>query len=119
MNKLSLILALIGLVSALPAQADVDASQWEGAELHWSEFHGDYVPLPVLGDDPFQEKLVWSDRHGDYIGAAMAQAEALRAYRLELVWSDYHGDYLPRADLEPCPSVASVATPQRLAGLFF
>lgn len=119
MNKLSLILTLIGLVSALPAQADVDASQWEGAELLWSDFHGDYVPLPVLGDDPFQEKLVYSDRHGDYISAAAAKAEALEAYRRELVWSDHHDFYVPRAILEPCPPITSAAVPQRLAGLSF
>lgn len=119
MNKLSLILALIGVVAALPAQASADASPLEAAELRWSDSHGDYVPVRVLGDDPFQEKLVWSDRHGDYIGAAMASADSMAAYQLELVWSDYHGDYLPRADLVPCPSIASVAPPQRLAALPF
>jgi hypothetical protein len=118
MKKLTLTLALIGLISAMPAQADVDSSQWAGAELLWSEYHGDYVPLPTLGDDPFLEKLVWSDRHGEYITAAMAKSEALRAYRKELVWSDFHGDYLPRSELEPCPSDALAESPQRLAGLF-
>lgn len=119
MNKLSLILALIGLVSALPAQADVDASQWVRAELVWSEFHGDHVPQLVLGDDPFQERLVWSDAHGDYVSVAMARHESRQARPLEMVWSDELDFYVPRATLEPCPSIASAAFRQRLAGLFF
>ncbi len=119
MSKLTLTLALIGLISALPAHADVDSSQWASAELLWSEYHGDYVPLPVLGEDPFQEKLVWSDHHGEYVSVAVVKLEALRAYRKELVWSEFHGDYLPRAELEPCPSEAVVATSTRVAGLFY
>lgn len=116
MKKLTLTLALFGLVAALPAQADFDPSDWVRAELKWSDEYDAYVVAPVLGEDPFQEQLVWSERLGDFIPPIMAKAEALRAYRQEMVWADDFDAYVPRAMLDPCPPAGVLsARPQTVA----
>lgn len=95
-----------------------DASRWVNSELIYNAEYDEYQVAPLLGDDPFQERLVWSDRQGEYIPAAMAKAEADWEYRNQLVWSGDHGEYVPRFVLEPCPSIAGNAALLRVAGLF-
>lgn len=114
--RMALAIATLTPAAAL-AHIDLDASQWQRAELLWSEFVGDYLAQPSLGDDPFQERLVWSDAHGDYIPAGMARTETAKVQHDPMVWSDAHGDYLPRDVLDPCPSVAERASVQ-VVGLF-
>lgn len=102
MKKLTLTLALIGLVASLPAQAEFDPSDWLRGELKWSDEYDAYVIAPVLGEDPYQEQLVWSERLGDFIPPLMAWAEAQRAYQEEMVWADEFDAYVQRATLDPC-----------------
>lgn len=101
-----------------PMAVLADASKWVSSELIYNAEYDEYQVAPMLGDDPFQEQLVWNDRHGEYIPVALAKVEADREYRNQVVWSDYHGDYLPRFQLEPCPTIARLDAPLRVASLF-
>ncbi|MDP2832544.1 MAG: hypothetical protein Q8Q28_04460 [Pseudomonadota bacterium] len=98
-------LTLIGLVTVLPAQADLDAAQWSSAELLWNEEYDAYVVVPTLGDDIFQERLVWSDHYTDFVPVVMAHMAEMRNYHEQVVWSEYHGDFVPLAMIESCPKL--------------
>lgn len=98
-------LTLFGLTAAMPAGADVDAAQWDLAELLWNEEYDTYVVAPTLDNDLFQERLVWSDHYTDYVPVAMAYQSELRNYHEQRVWSQRHGEFVPRAMVEPCPKL--------------
>jgi hypothetical protein len=102
-------LTLFGLTIAMPAGADVDAAQWDRAELVWNEEYDTYVVARTLGDDLFQERLVWSEHYTDFVPVAMAYQAELRNYQEQFVWSVNHGDFVPRAMIEPCPKLSRLS----------
>lgn len=105
MKLTTLALTLVACMTVMPAQADLDAVDWRSAELQWNEEYDEYVAVPTLGSDIFQERLVWSDHYTDFVPVAVAYQAELRNYRVQLVWSQSHRDFVPRAMVEPCPKL--------------
>jgi hypothetical protein len=109
MKHTILYLTLSGLLAAAPAGAHDDSVGWERAELLWNEEYDTYVVAPTLGDDLFQERLVWSRHLAEYVPIAMAYQAELKDYQEGYVWSETHRDLLPRAMVEPCPTLGGLS----------
>lgn len=109
MKLATLALALIGFVTVLPAQAGPDDVEWSSAELYFNAEYDEYVVVPTLGADLFQERLVWSDHYTDFVPIAMAYQAEMRNYQEQFVWNESHGDFVPRAMVEPCPRLSKLS----------
>jgi hypothetical protein len=105
MKEVRLLIALLGLtmsplVSANEFSQGEDFSDWIRAELAWNEEHGTYLVVPILKEDPFQERMVYSDYYADYVPYGMALRAAYDyqeriAQDQSMVWSDHYADFVP------------------------
>ena len=118
MKLTTLAIALIGLVTVLPAQANFDEVDWSRSELLWNEEYDTYVAVPTLNADIFQERLVWSNHYTDFVPVVMAYMAELRDYYEQMVWNEQQDFFVPRASVEPCPKLGARAALMRVAGRY-
>jgi len=105
MKQIRLLIALLGLtmsslVSANEFPQGEDFSDWTRAELAWNEEYDTYLVVPILKEDPFQERMVYSDYYTDYVPYGMALRAAYdyqerMSQEQSMVWSDHYTDYVP------------------------
>lgn len=109
MKLATLLFSLLGVATVLPAQAGTDGIDWSRAELVFNAEYDEYVAVPTLSEDLFQERLVWSPHYTDFVPVAMAYEAELRDYQERVVWSETHADFVPRAMIEPCPRMSKLS----------